>query len=464
MKSKVKSLSTQLVLSLGIVLSIFAIAQAISSYDLARMGVNAVLDSRLSNVAERVRDLFEEAIPRESASSSHADDVAVLVWEPGVARPARTTDSAVVFDRNAAPGFSDQVANREAWRVYTLVAPNDDVIQVAQRISVRERMAKESAFKALLPVFFLIPAVWLAVLVCVRRAFRVLNRIGRQARALDAAHLVPLSVRGLPVELMPLVGSINRMIERLDESMKLERDFISDAAHELRTPLTALRLEADNLQGAIAPASRERFDALRQIIDRTSQLVAQLLQLARADSQSVEIPADAIDVSEMVSEVVADLLPIARAKRIDIGAAQLSAARVRIAEPDLRAVLKNLVDNALRYTPEGGSVDLSVYPKLGRAHIEVTDTGPGIPEALLTRVFDRFFRVNQGIAGSGLGLAIVRAIVDRHGGAISLRNRRGGGTGLSALVTLPLAGQETPARSGSDARAHEHADARDSCG
>ncbi|WP_321910070.1 sensor histidine kinase [Paraburkholderia sp. J11-2] len=444
MKSKARSLGTQLVLSLGIVLSIFTITQAISSYDLARVGVNAVLDSRLSNVAQRVRDMFEDAIPRHSAGSLNADDIVVLVWEPGLERPARTTDSAVIFDRDAAPGFSDQFVNREAWRVYTLVAPDNDVVQVAQRISVRQRMAEASAFRGLLPVFILIPAVWLAVYVCVRRSFRVLKRLGQQARAIDSAHLVPLSARGLPVELIPFVCSINRMIRRLDASMKLERDFIADAAHELRTPLTALKLQADNLEGDIAPSSEERFRALRQTIDRTSQLVAQLLQLARADSQVVETATDEPEVTHVVTSVVADLLPIARAKGIDIGAGKLSAAKVRIPESDLRALVKNLVDNALRYTPEGGSVDLRVFAVHGRAHIEVTDTGPGIPDALLTRVFDRFFRCNHGVEGSGLGLAIVRAIVQRHGGTISLHNRRDGQNGLRAVVTFALAGCETP--------------------
>ncbi len=438
MSIKSQSLGTQLIVSLGVLLSIFAIVQAITSYDLARVGVNAVLDSRLSNVAERVRDVFEEAIPHRSQSSQNADDIVVLVWEPGHRAPVRTTDSAVVFDRSAEPGFSDQKVNRESWRVYTLIAPDNDVIQVAQRNSVRKRMAEASAVKGLLPILVLIPAVWIAVYVCVRRAFGVLNRLGKRVQEIDSASLVPLPASGLPVELLPFVNSINRMIERLGESMQLEREFISDAAHELRTPLTALRLQADNLQGDIAPCNQERFQVLRQIIDRTSVLVSQLLQLARADSQLVERAVGDIEVTGVVTAIVADLLPIARAKRIDIGADELSEAYTRMREPDLRVIVKNLVDNALRYTPEGGSVDLRVHAGDGQVSIEVRDTGPGIPEALLPRVFDRFFRVSQSIEGSGLGLAIVQAIVLRHDGEIVLRNRSDGCSGLQAVVTFPL--------------------------
>jgi two-component system, OmpR family, sensor kinase len=434
---KARSLSTQLIVSLGVLLSIFGTVQGISSYHLALVGVNALLDDRLSNVAGRIRDVFEAAIPHRSPGSGNADDIVVLVWTAEHRSPARTTDSSVVFNRDSPTGFSDQTVNREAWRVYTLVTYNE-VIQVAQRVAVRERMAEASTARALMPIFVLIPAVWIAVYFCVRRAFRVLDRLGRRAQAIDSSHLDALPATGLPVELEPFVSSINRMIERLKESMRLERDFISDAAHELRTPLTALKLQADNLQGDIAPRNRERFQALRHGIERTSTLVSQLLQLARADAQISTTAPTALEVTEVVSSVVSELLPIATQRRIDIGGEELMSAKICATESDLRAVMKNLVGNALRYTPEGGAVDLRVHAGEGVARIEVTDTGPGIPEELLPRVFDRFFRVSQSVEGSGLGLAIVRAIVLRYGGSVTLSNREDGANGLRAVVIFPL--------------------------
>jgi two-component system, OmpR family, sensor kinase len=437
MLGKTRSLSTQLIVSLGVLLSVFGTVQGVGSYHLALVGVNALLDARLSNVAVRIRDVYEAAIPRRSPGVPNTDDIVVLVWTAEHKSPARTTDSAVVFDRSANGGFSNQTVNNEEWRVYTMVAYNE-VIQVAQRMEVRERMAEASAVRALMPLFVLLPAVWIAVYICVHRAFGVLNRLGRRVQAIDSAHLAPLPGEGLPVELQPFVSSINRMIERLDESMRLERDFISDAAHELRTPLTALKLQADNLQGDIAPKNRERFQALRHGIERTSTLVSQLLQLARADAQIPSSAPTALEVTDVVASVVSELLPIATQKRIDIGADELMPAQVCATESDLRAVVKNLVGNALRYTPEGGAVDLRVRAGEGMASIEVTDTGPGIPEDLLPRVFDRFFRVSQSAEGSGLGLAIVRAIVSRYGGAVTLANRTDGVSGLHAAVTFPL--------------------------
>ncbi len=438
MLMKARSLSTQLIVSLGLLLSVFGIVQGVTSYRLALVGVNALLDDRLSNVAGRIRDVYEAAIPRRSPGSSNADDIVVVVWTAEhKSSPTRTTDSAVEFDRNSPTGFSEQYAANEAWRVYTLVTYNE-VIQVGQRMSVRVRMAQDSAARALTPVYVLIPAVWIAVYLCVRRAFRVLDRLGRRAQAIDSTSLEALPDEGLPIELRPFVSSINRMIERLDGSMRLERDFISDAAHELRTPLTALKLQADNLQGDIAPQNRERFQALRRGIERTSTLVAQLLQLARADAQMTSAPSASIDVTEVVASVVSELLPIANQKRIDIGASELTPARICATESDLRAVVKNLIGNALRYTPDGGSVDLRVLAANGQARIEIADTGPGIPEAALPRVFDRFFRVNHGVEGSGLGLAIVLAIVTRYGGRVTLENRHDGVTGLRAIVEMPL--------------------------
>lgn len=433
---KTRSLGTQLIVTLGILLSGFGIVQGVSSYHLALVGVNALLDDRLSNVASRIRDVFEEAIPHQSAGSNKAEDLVVLVWTGHGKTPTRSTDSTVVFDRAAPRGFSNQVADGEVWRVYTLITYNE-IIQVAQRASVRERMAEASTVRALLPIFVLIPVVWIVVYFCVHRAFGELNRLGQRARSIDSANLVPLPDAGLPVELVPFVASINRMIERLDISMQLERDFISDAAHELRTPLTALKLQADNLQGDIAPGNQERFQSLRRGIERTSALVAQLLQLARADAQIPSTAPVELEVTGVVSSVVSELLPIATQKRIDIGADELMSAHIRATEPDLRAVVKNLVGNALRYTPEGGAVDLRVHAGEGVVRIEVTDTGPGIQETLLPRVFDRFFRVNQSVEGSGLGLAIVKAIVTRHGGAVTLRNRDDGRSGLHAEVTFP---------------------------
>jgi two-component system OmpR family sensor kinase len=311
------------------------------------------------------------------------------------------------------------------------------VIQVAQRSSVRHELAQERAVNTLWPMTVLVPLVWIAVLLVVRRSLRKLNRLGAQVQGIDVSHFQQLSTSGVPVEIRPFIDSINLMIDRLAQSIESERKFISDAAHELRTPLTALQLQADNLQPHIAPGNQERFRELRSGITRSGGLIAQLLRLARADAALQADTLTRVDVPAVVVDAVAEVLPIAMKRGIDIGADEMASAFVRAVEADVGIVVRNLVSNAIRYTPDGGKVDLSVQKREEMVWVEVTDTGPGIAEELLPRVFDRFFRANSHIEGSGLGLSIVEAIATKYGGAASLRNRRDGQSGIVASIGFP---------------------------
>jgi two-component system OmpR family sensor kinase len=201
-----------------------------------------------------------------------------------------------------------------------------------------------------------------------------------------------------------------------------------------------LQLRIDNLQNAPdATASGERLRELRAAIVRTATMIRQLLELARADAQHVPGAAvDAVDVRELVQTLVADLLPVADARSIDLGVKRFEAAHVNANTGELRMAVRNLVENALRYTPAGGCVDIDVFEDVTGAIVRVTDTGPGIPEDSLGRVFDRFFRLNsETVEGSGLGLSIVKSVVAKHGGSVSLENRRDGQSGLVASLVLP---------------------------
>jgi two-component system OmpR family sensor kinase len=243
----------------------------------------------------------------------------------------------------------------------------------------------------------------------------------------------------VPTELLPFIDSINRMIVRLAQSIEAERKFIADAAHELRTPLTALQLQADNLQPHIVPGNQERFNELRSGIGRSSALIAQLLRLARADAPLSGGTIEPTDVSRIVVEAVSDVLPIAAARRIDIGAEEMVTDKVAAPGADVSIAVKNLVSNAVRYTPDGGTIDLGMRTEGNLMWVEVTDTGPGIPQELLPRVFDRFFRANLDVEGTGLGLSIVKSITQKYGGDAVIRNRGDGRSGVVAAVSFPLA-------------------------
>jgi len=311
-------------------------------------------------------------------------------------------------------------------------------IQVAQRSSVRREITQEAATQTLWPIAVLLPLIWIAVALVVRRSLRQLNELGAQVRAIDMGHLQPLPTVGVPTEITPFIESINTMIERLATSIEKERKFIADAAHELRTPLTALQLQADNLAPHIVAGNQERFQELRKGIARSGKLIAQLLRLARADAPVNGAPLARVDLSEVVTGAVADVLPIAISRGMDIGAEEMVNAHVRAVETDIGMAVKNLVSNAVRYTPDGGTIDLRMRRDGDMVWIDVIDNGPGIDEALLPRVFDRFFRANPDVEGSGLGLSIVKAIAARYGGDVTLRNRSDGQSGIVASISFPV--------------------------
>jgi two-component system OmpR family sensor kinase len=435
----IKSLRNQLVLALCVLVSIVGVVQGVSSYQLSKAGMSALLDLRLEQVAGRMRGGFADSLPAIPARGSQPErDIVITVWRDDQATPYRSTEPSLALPREAPAGFVTTAVGGDEWRIYTLREPSM-VIQVAQRSAVRHELAQDRAVNTLWPMIVLVPLVWIAVLLVVRGSLRKLNRLGAQVQGIDVSHFQQLSTSGVPIEIRPFIDSINLMIDRLAQSIESERKFISDAAHELRTPLTALQLQADNLQPHIAPGNQERFCELRSGITRSGGLIAQLLRLARADAALQADTLTRVDVPAVVVDAVAEVLPIAMKRGIDIGADEMASAFVRAVEADVSIAVRNLVSNAIRYTPDGGKVDLSVQIRDDRVWIDVTDTGPGIAEELLPRVFDRFFRANTQIEGSGLGLSIVKAIASKYGGAASLRNRRDGPSGIVASIGFPSA-------------------------
>ncbi|HZZ10299.1 MAG TPA: HAMP domain-containing sensor histidine kinase [Paraburkholderia sp.] len=425
-------------IAIGVVVSAFAILQGVSSYQFCVAGMSALLDLRMEQVAARMRAGFADGIPPFPARGSQdARDIFIVVWKADKPDPLRSTEPGLLLPRNADAGFTSPIVNGESWRLYT---SRDDlrVIQVAQRLSVRHEIEEEAATKTLWPIVVLIPLVWIAVILVVRRSLRELNRLGGEAQEIDLNHLQALPLNRVPTELLPFIRSINRMITRLASSIENERKFISDAAHELRTPLTALQLQADNLQRDIVPSNQERFRALQGGITRSSNLISQLLRLARADAPPIGRGTASVDVPAAVVNAITEALPIALRRNIDIGADGMVGGTVHAIELDVGTVIRNLVSNAIRYTPDGGKIDVSTRIEGGQIYVSVVDTGPGIDEALLPRVFDRFFRANTEIEGSGLGLSIVKTIVTRYGGIASLVNRDDGQSGIVATISFPL--------------------------
>jgi two-component system OmpR family sensor kinase/two-component system sensor histidine kinase QseC len=287
-----------------------------------------------------------------------------------------------------------------------------------------------------IPLILLLPIMIVAVAWIVRRGLLPLRYVTAEVQRRDVRSLAPLGSADLPREIVPLVGELNRLLARLHEAFDAQRAFISDAAHELRSPLTALRLQLQLLDRAPDEAARlEARGRLGAAIERAIHLVEQLLALAREPMDSAA-GFEAVDLAAAAAEGIKDTHDLALARRIDLSLDGASEILVWGDREALRTLARNLVDNAVRYTPTGGTVRVRCREFPDGALLEVTDTGPGIARAERQRVFDRFYRrALQQESGTGLGLAIVKAIAERHRAEITLDDAPGGG--LHVAVKFP---------------------------
>ena len=416
------------------------IAGGVVIYRNALAEASAFFDYHLRETALLLRDQVYGQVPSRGLPQEVPQyDFVVQVWaldgrrlyqsQPAAGLPAATT-----------LGYSTVTGRGGRWRTFGVLA-GDHVIQVSQALAVREARAAALAAKTLLPFALLMPALGLLVWWIVGRSLSPLAGLAGSVRARSPDSLAPLPMTGLPDEVRPLVEALNDLLGRLSAVLEHERAFIADAAHELRTPLTALDLQLQALGSATGEEERVRaYSDLRAGVTRATRLVEQLLTLARHERRAGWAPGP-VELGSLARGVVTDLVVLADARRIDLGVTAPEPVTVPGDEGSLAALLRNLVDNAIRYTPAGGRVDV-VVRRAGEgvgagAVIEVTDEGPGIPVAERGRVMDRFYRVpGTGGSGSGIGLAIVRAIAAQHGASVEL-DAGPGGRGLAARVVFP---------------------------
>jgi two-component system OmpR family sensor kinase len=296
------------------------------------------------------------------------------------------------------------------------------------------------ALRILVPVLIAIPLYGVLIWLVVGKGLRPLVDIAGAIRRRAPTSLDPLPESRVP-EVAPMTRELNALLERLRLAIETQRRFTADAAHELRSPLTALQVQLDLVERAATPeAAREAIAALRGAIRRAARLVDQLLTMARLEPDAAAETFVPVDLAAVAATVAADYEPLAEAKRVELRLGELQSAMVRGQPSALHALVRNLVDNALRYTPAGGRVTLAVRGTV----LEVEDTGPGIPAAERERVLDRFYRMPGSSAeGSGLGLAIVRQAAQAHGAELSLGEPERG-PGLRVVVHFPPRDEGVP--------------------
>lgn len=328
-------------------------------------------------------------------------------------------------------------------RVLLRTRPDGTRFAVAQRTSVRDEIAGDMAFRTVLPIAALIPCLLLVTAIVIARSLRPMVHLAGDLDDRRADDMTPLPAAQMPSELHPFITSINGLLQRVRLLMDQQRRFVADAAHELRTPITALSLQAENLDSVdLQSGAGDRVAALRQGIGRTKHLLEQLLALARQDAGQAGIATmPLVMLDDVVKEVVAELLPEAAIRGVDLGFARVEPAAMRGEAVMLAALARNLLDNALRFTRQGGRIDAFVHQDGETAILQIEDSGPGVAPEEIGRIFEPFFRGQRPEGeGAGLGLSIVKRIVDRLDGSIEVSNiAEGGRTGLRVLVKLPAA-------------------------
>lgn len=418
-------------------------AVAVTSYVDARHEINELFDAQLAESAQ----LLLAQVGHEPEELEVPDRKMKHKYQRNLIFQMRDRSGRLVLRSAGAPrevlgarrdGFSSQAAGGKRWRVYTLTEDHEGVqVSVGERDDVRSDLARHIALGMLNPLLYALPAFGLLIWFGVGRSLRPLDRLARTVENRAAENLSAVEMHGAPREVAPLVGSLNGLFARLREAFAKERRFTDDAAHELRTPLAAIKTHAQVALAANADA--ERRQALESIVrgaDRAAHLAEQLLTLARLDGNSANFGDVPLDLRRAAADAVAQLAPWALDKGVEMILEEGPAASVRGDAALLGVMLRNLVDNAIRYTPAGGTVRLRIALDVGRSVCEIEDTGPGIPAGDRERVLDRFYRVlGTGEEGSGLGLSIVSRIAELHGARIDL-DSGSAGRGLRVRVTF----------------------------
>ncbi len=416
------------------------------SYRDTRHELDELLDGHLAQSASLlIAQIGHEAddLDTERAPQLHrySRNVAFQVWERGRKLVLHSASAPNTPLSSTHEGFSDSRVDGKPWRVFS--AWDDTrhyLIQVGERRKVRDKLAENIAENLLRPLLFALPVLGLLIWFGVARGLRPLQTLSGQVAQRRADNLAPLEDGVVPIEVLPLVQGLNHLFARLRDSLDKERRFTADAAHELRTPLAAIMTQAQVARAAASDASRRH--ALDNVVlgcQRAAHLVDQLLTLARLEPQQLQ-SGEPCDLRALAVEVISELAPLAVQKNIELQLAEGVALQAPGVAALLGILMRNLIDNAIRYSPPGNRVRVAVARRADKAVFCVVDQGPGIPAEARERVWERFYRVlGSEQTGSGLGLSIVKRIADLHHAHVTLAPGDGG-RGLRAEVIIPLGG------------------------
>jgi two-component system sensor histidine kinase QseC len=432
---------------LALLLTVVAAAwfgTAAFTYVDTRSELDELLDAHLAQsaallVAQAGGELHE--IETDQTPAVHGRKVKVMfqIWERGSMLRLRSAGAPAERLAVHEQGFSDVSLQGKSWRVFsTWDGAHRNLVQVAEEQHLRDEIIEDIAESLLLPLAIALPLLGLFLWLAVTRAVRPLRRLGQDIARRAPDNLSRLDPGDAPAEIAPLVDNLNRLFSRVGDALENERRFTADAAHELRTPLAALKIQAQVARAALDAAERQR--ALDNVIagcDRATRLVEQLLTLARLEPTELKTRHVTCDLSAITREVAATIAPFALARGIEIELDAPASVELPGTLDLLRVLVRNLVDNAVRYSPASGVVSVSLSSSNNQVTLSVLDQGPGVTPEERANLGRRFHRVlGSGESGSGLGLSIVKRIAELHHASITFGAGEAG-RGLRVKVSFP---------------------------
>ena len=440
MKSKTDKTRGSIKRNLLIYTSLLAIvmgcALMFSAYWIALEETNEILDKQMKYAAERIasQPLTITSSHYEPQKKYHEEDLFIDIWSYQHNRKLHFQNDFIVPKLNIA-GFQIYTAPSGQWHTYILPTENYQ-IQISQPNTVRQNLALELATSIFIPYCLLMVLLLCSLNWVIRKSLKPLYRFKHELNHRLPEDLKPIHSSRYPVELSPSIQAINQLFEQISLAQQEQKQFIADAAHELRTPITALNLKSKILLNEF-PESKNIHD-LDKGLNRIQHLVTQLLALAQQDAfmrSNEEL--STVSINRVVHECIEDLIPLALQKNIDLGIQKQESIHLFCHPASLHSITYNLLDNAIKYTPHHGIINISMFKEAHKIHITLEDSGPGINPELHTQVLKRFYRIHQHLElGSGLGLSIVHKAIQKLHGEISFDTSPRLG-GLLVKITLP---------------------------
>lgn len=367
------------------------------------------------------------------------------LWSNDGKRLIQSPNAPLLDIKTIHDGFNNALINHERWRIFsTLNKPSKSRLILAERYQIRNELARNIAHDDLYIMLLTFPLSGLLIWIIIGRGLLSIDRVAKEVAYRAPTHLEPVSLEAIPEEIKPMVDELNKLFFRLQEGFEREKRFASDAAHELKTPLAAIKTQAQvALNTSVLEEKNIAITKLITSVNRSTHIVQQLLTMSRLVPDTPSITGfESVDLIRITREILAMMAPLAIEKHAELELqAEQKTPNFQGNTTAICILIRNLIDNAIRYTDEHGVISVRVHPIDGHVMLEVEDNGPGIPQELHRRVFERFFRVlGNKSSGSGLGLAIVKQICELHHARIELHKPQKN-SGLIVRIYFPCCPQ-----------------------